>query len=73
MTKYESHNASLCSQLVLLCVQLDPSVDRHHLEMYLSAEEFRSVFNMSKREFQLLPIWKQVTLKWDTDLYENDK
>ena len=50
-------------------IGLDDSVNVHHLEMYLSAGDFKEIFVMTKREFQLLPTWKQVSLKHEQNLY----
>jgi len=44
-------------------------IDATKLEAYLSNDEFKEIFKMSKEDFEKLPIWKQESLKKDVDLY----
>lgn len=53
----------------LLQRPLPEGVDPTHLEMYLSAEDFQSLLQMSKEEFEKLPSWKQSTIKKEKGLF----
>ena len=44
-------------------------LDRSHLEVYLSADDFASTFGMRKDAFKNLPGWKQKKLKQDVQLF----
>lgn len=48
---------------------LPEGVDPTHLEMYLSEDDFVSSFEMTKDEFNRLPIWKQTDLKKEKGLF----
>ncbi|XP_011862595.1 PREDICTED: supervillin-like isoform X2 [Vollenhovia emeryi] len=53
----------------LLQRPLPDGVDPTRLELYLSQQHFRELLGMSKKEFQQLPVWKQVNLKKDIGLF----
>lgn len=40
-----------------------------HLQQYLSDEDFRTVFKMSRESFRKLQAWKQLDLKKRADLF----
>lgn len=44
-------------------------VDGGHLEAFLSLEEFQEIFRMSMDSFYALPIWKQLVVKKDKELF----
>lgn len=44
-------------------------VDGGHLEAFLSVEEFQELFGTSMDKFYALPIWKQLVVKKDKDLF----
>jgi len=44
-------------------------LETQHLEMYLSDEEFKTVFKMDKQAFVKLPVWKQQNLKRGAKLF----
>ncbi|KZC07403.1 Supervillin [Dufourea novaeangliae] len=53
----------------LLQRPLPEGVDPTHLELYLSQHHFEELLGMSKEEFQVLPVWKQVNLKKEIGLF----
>lgn len=55
----------------LLQELLPPGVDSTKLESYLSEQEFRKLFGMSKKEFDTLPPWKKDNLKKAVNLYQS--
>jgi len=50
-------------------IDLPNFVDRTKLEQYLSDEEFREVFKVSKAEYSNFPTWKQVHCKKSAGLF----
>jgi len=48
---------------------LPPSVDRSKLEMYLTDEEFNTVFGMSREQYLALPAWQRLPKKKRAGLY----
>lgn len=48
---------------------LPPGTDLSKLEQYLSVEEFKKVFNMSKEEFNALPLWKRTPMRKSANLF----
>lgn len=48
---------------------LPAGIDKTRREHYLSNEEFFSVFDMERTEFDSLPRWKQVQLKKEKGLF----
>lgn len=53
----------------LMAKPLPEGVDPLHLETYLSDQDFQSVLEMSKEEFNSLPSWKQIKLKKSKGLF----
>lgn len=49
--------------------RLPPSIDRQHLELYLSDEEFQATFKMNKEAFKALKTWKQNELKKGAQIF----
>ena len=49
--------------------KLPEGVDPNHLETYLSSKDFNRLFEMSKEDFYSLPVWKQVKLRKEKNLY----
>jgi hypothetical protein len=49
--------------------KLPEGCDLKRLELYLSDEDFESVFKMSRDEFSKLQEWKQIRLKKDYGLF----
>lgn len=49
--------------------KLPRGADKTKLESYLSDEEFREVFSMSREEFYKLAAWKQVSRKKEVLLF----
>ncbi|XP_049848305.1 villin-1-like [Schistocerca gregaria] len=49
--------------------RLPPGIDETRLEKYLSDDEFEKVFNMSRRSFEMLPLWKAQKLKTEKGLF----
>jgi hypothetical protein len=45
------------------------NVDPAKIELMLSEEEFEETFYMSKKNFEVLPVWRQQTLKRDVGLF----
>eukprot|EP01132_Coremiostelium_polycephalum_P002473 gene2473-3060_t len=48
---------------------LPPEIDKSVLEMYLSDDEFKKVFNLSKQEWEKIPAWKKIELKKTASLF----
>lgn len=58
------------SELLLIgSVRLPRGVDRTKLELYLSDDDFRAVFKMSRASFQSLQPWKKLDLKKRANLF----
>ncbi|XP_053117279.1 supervillin isoform X27 [Hemicordylus capensis] len=59
--------AKLCKKLYpladLLARPLPEGVDPLNLEIYLSDEDFEAALEMTREEYNALPLWKQVNLK----------
>jgi len=53
----------------LLADPLPKGVDRTQLENYLTDEEFKQVFKMSREEYLNIPKWKHAQLKKDVGLF----
>jgi len=47
----------------LLDKEFPPGMDTSNLEIYIEDEEFESVFNMPRSEFQKMPLWQRQKLK----------
>ncbi|XP_035510487.1 supervillin isoform X6 [Morone saxatilis] len=47
----------------LLRSPLPEGVDPHHLEVYLSDQDFQTILEMKRDEYASLPSWKQIDLK----------
>jgi hypothetical protein len=48
---------------------VDSQIDRTRREMYISADQFQSVFGMSKAAFYAAPAWRQKKLKQEKGLF----
>jgi len=48
---------------------LPPGLDNKHLENYLAPTKFKSLFGMTKKKFQKLPVWKKTFLKKEKHLF----
>jgi gelsolin len=48
---------------------LSPTLNMNSLEAYLSDEDFKKVFEMTKEDFAKLPAWKKVSLKTKHKLF----
>jgi len=46
-----------------------PEVDISKRELYLEDTEFASLFKLTKKEFVVLPKWKQIVLKKEVKLF----
>jgi len=48
---------------------LPDGVDPNHLETYLSEEDFKKLFEMTKEDFYKLASWKQMKLRREKDFF----
>lgn len=53
---------------VCVCVVRVPGADAR-VQQYLSADEFKKVFNMTKEEYNALPGWKRLPMRKTANLF----
>jgi Villin headpiece domain len=56
-------------QLLITNRKLPEDVDRNHLELHLSPEDFARAFHMTRQDFFRLPDWKRSEFKKRAKLY----